>query len=239
MTDLYVDVFDKSYQIKKISNFKSIGKDSAIGEYACHRYNGKSAIDYALVSRSIFTHVTDLYVDVFDKSYQIKKISNFKSIGKDSAIGEYACHRYNGKSAIDYALVSRSIFTHVTDLYVDVFDKSYQIKKISNFKSIGKDSAIGEYACHRYNGKSAIDYALVSRSIFTHVTDLYVDVFDKSYQIKKISNFKSIGKDSAIGEYACHRYNGKSAIDYALVSRSIFTHVTDLYVDVFDKTVPD
>ena len=37
-----------------------------------------------------------------------------------------------------------------------------------------------------------------------------------------------VGKDGAIGEYyTCHRYNGKRAIDYALVSRSIFTHVTD------------
>ena len=48
-----------------------------------------------------------------------------------------------------------------------------------------------------------------------------------------------VGKDSAIGEYSRHRYNGKSAIDYALVSRSTFTHVTDFYVDVFDKSLSD
>ena len=48
-----------------------------------------------------------------------------------------------------------------------------------------------------------------------------------------------VGEDGLNGNYTCHKYNGKSVIDYALVSHCIFSKITDFNVDIYDKCLSD
>ena len=42
-----------------------------------------------------------------------------------------------------------------------------------------------------------------------------------------------------MGDYTCHKYNGKSVIDYAVASRSLFPLIAEFYVDLYDKCLSD
>ena len=48
-----------------------------------------------------------------------------------------------------------------------------------------------------------------------------------------------LGKDKGIGSFTCHSANGKSLIDYAIASPSLFPLIENFYVDDFDKTMSD
>ena len=54
----------------------------------------------------------------------------------------------------------------------------------------------------------------------------------------KIANGR-IGRDRVIGNYTCHTTNGKSTIDYAVISMELYPNIVDFYVDVFDNSMSD
>ena len=54
----------------------------------------------------------------------------------------------------------------------------------------------------------------------------------------KITNGR-IGRDKSHGDYTCYTSQGKSAIDFGVVSMELFPHIIDFYIDVFDKCISD
>lgn len=48
-----------------------------------------------------------------------------------------------------------------------------------------------------------------------------------------------IGDDSVVGKSTCITYNGESVIDYALISKRLFTRITNFTVDMFDSMLSD
>ena len=47
------------------------------------------------------------------------------------------------------------------------------------------------------------------------------------------------GMDGDVGHYTCQRYNGKSTIDYVLLSATFIPYISNFHVDVFDKCLSD
>ena len=47
------------------------------------------------------------------------------------------------------------------------------------------------------------------------------------------------GNDKNVGAFTCHRVNGKSTIDYAIVSDSLTPQVMDFFIDIHDKSMSD
>ena len=51
------------------------------------------------------------------------------------------------------------------------------------------------------------------------------------------------GKDSGIGNFTCHKKNRRnlfeSVVDYCIVSESMLSHISDFYVDTFDRNMSD
>ena len=45
--------------------------------------------------------------------------------------------------------------------------------------------------------------------------------------------------DGEVGHYTCQRYNGKSTIDYVLLSATFNPYISNFHVDVFDKNLSD
>lgn len=48
-----------------------------------------------------------------------------------------------------------------------------------------------------------------------------------------------VGRDKQQGKYTCHTTNGKSVIDYAVVSYELFPYIKDFLVEVQDKSMSD
>jgi len=48
-----------------------------------------------------------------------------------------------------------------------------------------------------------------------------------------------IGKDKLEGNYTCYTSRGKSTIDYAIASMSLFPHITNFFIDCMDKCMSD
>ena len=100
---------------------------------------------------------------------------------------------------------------------INLFDNVVEFDSSVNHDNIVLNDRVNKYLIINLNGRKLIELCHRCR----------------------YRKWKSIGKDSAIGEYTCQRYNGKSTRDYALVPRSIFTHVTDFYAEIFDKSLSD
>ena len=47
------------------------------------------------------------------------------------------------------------------------------------------------------------------------------------------------GEDKNVGKFTCHKKNGKSVVDYILISDCLAPFVLDFKVDIFDKTLSD
>ena len=47
------------------------------------------------------------------------------------------------------------------------------------------------------------------------------------------------GQDNGVGQCTCVKTSGQSLVDYAIVSSSLFTSITDFYVDKFDSCMSD
>ena len=66
---------------------------------------------------------------------------------------------------------------------------------------------------------------------------------NKLIELCKMSDLKiangRMGKDRGIGNYTCHTTNGKSTIDFAILSMELFPYVDDFYVDILDKCMSD
>ena len=66
---------------------------------------------------------------------------------------------------------------------------------------------------------------------------------NKLIELCKMSDLKiangRMGKDRGIGNYTCHTTNGKSTIDFAILSMELFPYVDDFYVDIPDKCMSD
>ena len=45
--------------------------------------------------------------------------------------------------------------------------------------------------------------------------------------------------DGDVGHYTCQRYNGKSTIDYVLLSATFIPYISNFHVDVFEKNLSD
>ena len=74
--------------------------------------------------------------------------------------------------------------------------------------------------------------------------DTYVNKNGKQLlELCKMSDLKivngRIGRDRDTGNYTCHSSNGKSTIDYAVLSMELYPHIVDFYVDIFDKCMSD
>lgn len=65
----------------------------------------------------------------------------------------------------------------------------------------------------------------------------------KLLQLCKMSDIKIVngrmGRDKHIGQYTCHKINGSSTIDYAVISSELFLNVTDFYIDSLDTCMSD
>ena len=74
--------------------------------------------------------------------------------------------------------------------------------------------------------------------------DTYVNKNGKQLlELCKMSDLKivngRIGRDRDTGNYTCHTSNGKSTIDYAVLSMELYPYIVDFYVDIFDKSMSD
>ena len=47
----------------------------------------------------------------------------------------------------------------------------------------GMDGDVGHYTFQRYNGKSTINYVLLSATVIPYISNFHVDVFDKNCQM--------------------------------------------------------
>ena len=65
----------------------------------------------------------------------------------------------------------------------------------------------------------------------------------KLIELCKMSDLKltngRIGTDKALGHYTCHTSQGKSAIDFGVVSMELFPYIADFYIDVYDRCISD
>ena len=143
--DLFDDIIDDMFYITSIYNkpFVMIGDFNMIDDYL----EDDELCDHNMTNINLFDDVIE-----FDSSVHHDNIVLNDRVNKDLTINS------NGKKLIELC--------QVTDV------------NIVNGR-VGKDSAIGEYTGHIYNGKSAINYALVSRSIL-----LMLRIFMLMYLIK-------------------------------------------------------
>ena len=91
--------------------------------------------------------------------------------------------------------------------------------------------------CAMYNLPSGILHKRSNKDTVTNANGLKLIEFCQITNLNIING--RVGGDSTKGDYTCHKYNGKSVIDYAIASKILFQRVIDFYVDIYDTLLSD